>query len=294
MIGFRPAVTWTGRPPLAIAHQGGAAEAPSSTMFAFARAVAHGADMLELDVHATADRELVVIHDATVDRTTDGTGRVDEMTLAQLQRLDAAHWFVRDLGAVHDRPREAYQLRGVATGATAPPAGSAAGDFTVPTLRDVLTRFTSVRVNVDIKETAPAVQPYERLVADTIRACGRSHDVMVASFSDAALLSFRRLAPEVATSAGPTETVAFWSYAHGGQPPSDLPYRALQVPSVYGDLDVVTPDLIAAARRHDVAVHVWTIDDAVTMRRLLELGVDGIVTDRPSVLRDVAARRDRD
>ena len=282
---------WAPDRPLLIAHQGGAAEAPSSTMFAFATAVAAGAQMFELDVHATADGHLVVLHDATVDRCTDGTGEVDRLTLDQIRRFDAAHWYEPGVGVVADRPAEVYRLRGIATGQRPPPEGFTAADFTVPTLDEVLRRFPAIPVNVDIKQTAPATKPYEEALATLLRRAGRTHDVMVASFSDEALAAFRELAPEVATSAGPSEVLAFWSYAHGHGPRPDVAYRALQVPEHFEDLLVVSEEFVAAAKEFDLAVHVWTVDEPNAMHRLLDRGVDGIVTDRPTVLADVLAAR---
>lgn len=286
------AAGWTGGPPLAIAHQGGAAEAPSSTMFAFAMAVERGVDMLELDVHATADGHLVVLHDDTVDRTTDGTGSVDALPLERISGLDAAHWFVPDVGTAHDRRPSEYCFRGVATGHRRPPPGFTPRDFTIPTLLDVLNTFTTVRVNIDIKRTAPHTPAYEHLVAEAVTRAGRGDDVMVASFEESALDTFRAAAPHVATSAGPDEALRFWEHAHGrAAPPERRVYRALQLPLDLGDMRVVTPDLVTASRRHDVAVHVWTIDDEPTMHELLDLGVDGVVTDRPSLLRQVLDER---
>lgn len=282
---------WTNG-PLVIAHQGGAAEAPSSTLHAFATAQRNGAHMFELDVHATADGRLVVLHDPTVDRCTDGTGQVDTLSLEAIRRLDAAHWFEPDVGVAHDRPQAAYALRGIATGDREPPAGFAADDFTVPTLEAVLERFPEVLVNVDIKQTAPATTPYEAVLAEVLRRTGRCSDVMVGSFSDAAMAEFRTLAPEVATSAAPEEVVAFWSYVNGMAPaPDEIRYRALQVPEVFEDLTVVTERFVAAAHEAGLAVHVWTVDDQPSMHRLLDFGVDGIVTDRPSVLAAVVAER---
>jgi glycerophosphoryl diester phosphodiesterase len=282
---------WTGG-PLVIAHQGGAAEAPSSTLYAFATARRNGAQMFELDVHATADGHLVVLHDPTVDGFTDGTGQVDQISLDAIQRLDAAHWFEPGVGVAHASPVAAYALRGIATGAREAPAGFGAADFTVPTLETVLRRFPDVLVNVDIKQTAPETTPYEAEVADVVRRTGRTHNVMVGSFSDAALAEFRRLAPEVATSAAPEEVLAFWSYVNGhAAQPDEIRYRALQVPEVFGDLTVVTDRFVAAAHEAGVAVHVWTIDDEASMHRLLDFGVDGIVTDRPSVLAAVVEDR---
>ena len=279
--------------PLVIAHQGGAAEAPSSTLFAFATAQRSGATMFELDVHATADGHLVVLHDPTVDRCTDGAGQVDQLSLDEIRRLDAAYWFEPDIGVVHDRPADAYALRGIATGDREPPDGFTADDFTVPTLASVLERFPDVLVNVDIKQTAPATAPYEAALAEVLRSTGRTHNVMVGSFSDAALAQFRLLAPEVATSAGPEEVLAFWTFVNGeaGAPPQ-INYRALQVPELYGDLTVVTDQFVASAHESGLAVHVWTVDDEPSMHRLLDYGVDGIVSDRPSRLAHVVARRE--
>ena len=260
-------------------------------MYAFACAVAAGAEMFELDVHATADGHLVVLHDATVDRCTDGTGEVDRLTLDEIRRLDAAHWFEPGVGVVSDRPSEVYRLRGIATGHTPPPAGFAAADFTVPTLEEILLRYPAIAVNVDIKQTAPATKPYEAALGDLLRRLGRTDDVMVASFSDEALAVFRGLAPEVATSAGPSDVLAFWSYAHGHGPRPTVAYRALQVPERYEELLVVSDRFVAAAKDMGLAVHVWTVDDPESMHRLLDLGVDGIVTDRPTVLADVLAAR---
>lgn len=278
---------WERPEPLLIAHQGGAAEAPASTLYAFAAAVGHGADMLELDVHATADGHVVVLHDDSVDRCTDGAGRVADLSLEQLQALDAAHWFVDGIGVDGSHPAAAYTFRGVASGQQEPPAGSARTDFVIPTLEAVLNAFPGVGVNIDIKQTAPAVRPYEAAVAETVRRSGRAGDVMVASFSDDALAAFRQTAPDIPTSAGPHEVAQFWSYAHGQGPAPDLAFHALQVPQTFGELTVVTDDFVAAASRHDLPVHVWTVDDEPAMHRLLDLGARGIVTDRPSVLRRV-------
>jgi glycerophosphoryl diester phosphodiesterase len=283
---------WAPAQPLCIAHQGGAAEAPSSTLFAFATAVANGAEMFELDVHATADGRLVVLHDATVDRCTDGRGRIDTLTLDQIRALDAAHWFKPGAGVVPGGPPATYPLRGIATGQRLAPKGFTADDFCVPTLEAVLERFPGIPVNIDIKQTAPETQPYEAALAEVLRRHHRTGDVMVASFSDVALEQFRGLAPEVATSAGPDEVLAFWTYANGAGPaPAAWDFQALQVPEVFGDVTVVTQRFVDAAHEAGLAVHVWTIDDVDVMHRLLRYGVDGIVTDRPSVLRAVLDRR---
>ena len=275
---------WTARRPLNIAHQGGGLEAPSNTLFAFAGAVDKGSHGLELDIHATADGHLVVLHDATVDRTTGSSGRVDSMTLEQVRRLDAAHWFVPGAGAVHGADPDAYVWRGIATGQRRPPPGFDPPDFTIPTLAEVLERFPGTYVNIDIKNGPPDTAAYEQALVDLLERYTRADDVIVASFLDDAMARFKRLAPRVWTSAGPAATAAFWAAArHGGG--ADVPgHCALQVPLTHEGVTVVTEDFVRKAHDHGLAVHVWTIDDVPTMRWLLDIGTDGIVTDRPQLL----------
>lgn len=288
---------WLERRVLDFAHQGGALEAPSDTLFALKRARALGADVLEIDVHATADGEVVLIHDTTVDRTTDGSGRVDEHTLAALKELDAAYWFVEGCGACRDRPPGKYEHRGYATGDRRIPPGLAertglAGlepnDFTVPTLREVLETFPDTFLNVEIKRTAPETEPYEREVARLLQEYDRVHDVAVVSFHDRAIERFKAHAPAVDTATATARTAAFWGSSRAALPGGPSPrYEAVQVPIEYEGVRVVTEDFVQDAHDNDLAVHVWTIDDPATMRWLVDVGVDGIMTDRPTVLRAV-------
>lgn len=288
-----PAVAnpWTERRVLNIAHQGGEIEAPSNTLFAFKTAIQKGSDVLELDVHATADRHLVVIHDATVDRTTDGTGRVDAMTLEQIRQLDAAHWFVPRCGTCHDKPGDAYAYRGFATGTQRLPkrlAGFTPGDFKIPTLDEVLRTFPGVLINIEIKASAPDTEPYEEELAALLERHGRTTDTIVVSFLDNAIERFKLYAPDVSTATGTAETGAFWASSQGPLPGAPNPrYHALQVPITLEGVTVVTEDFVADAHANDLAVHVWTINDRATMEWLIEIGVDGIMTDRPTLLEKV-------
>lgn len=215
---------WLAKRFLNIAHQGGEDEAPSNTMFAFKSAVAsRGADMLELDVQLTSDGELVVIHDDTVTRTTDGpTARPDSqvrvMTLAQVQALDAGYWF-RPGSYSHDSgiPAEQFIYRGVRTGAKPPPAGFTADDFRIPTLREVLDSFPTTPINIEIKmpkicdgglecdNPALGIPTAQALAAllDQPAYSGRT-DLIVVSFSDTLLQVFNLLdaAPKVALAPG--------------------------------------------------------------------------------------------
>jgi len=246
------------------------------------RAVAAGADALELDVHAAADGQLVVCHDATVDRTTGGNGAISTLTIDQLRRLDNAFWWVPGEVVETGRAPEDYPLRG-----RAPRDRSLA----VATLDEVLEAFPDTFLNLDIKQTAPAVRAYEETLARTLRAHRRIDDVIVASFNDAATDAFRTFAPEIGTSAGAVATAAFWRAAHEGEPGPELPAVALQVPPSIGAMTVCDPVFVEAAHRAGLAVHVWTIDDADEMARLIDLGVDAIMSDVPSVLSGVLADR---
>lgn len=278
---------WRRRGPLHFAHQGGAGEAPSNTLYAFTTALRNGASALEMDVHATADGHLVVVHDDTVDRTTQGSGAVHTLTLAQIRGLDAAYWFT-PAGS----PDGGHPLRGIATGDQPAPPGFAPQHFTIPLLAEVLTAFPGVPLNIDIKTTAPATPAYEQALADLLAEHNRSDGTMVASFHDVALARFSATGSPVPTSAGPQRTAEFWNAVQRGEPGIALPeHQALQVPITYEDLTVVDAPFVAAAHARDLAVHVWTIDDAPTMHWLLDLGVDGVVTDRPSIARAVFAQR---
>lgn len=267
-----------------LAHQGGDDLWPSNTMMAFENAAALGADVLELDVHLTADGQFVVIHDATVDRTTDGTGAVAERTLAELTALDAGFdWvpdepadgvvFEADAGASGAEPSD-----GDAGAAAAAPPYRGMG-LAIPTLAEVLAAFPNAAVNVEIKQDDPEVA---RALCSELRSENATDRVMVGSFHAPALRAFRDACPEVATSAAPREVLTFFLLArarlHRIYSP---PFEALQVPTEQSGLTVVTPHFVEAAHQRGVDVHVWTIDDVPTMNRLVAMGVDGLITDRP-------------
>jgi glycerophosphoryl diester phosphodiesterase len=262
---------WLDRRVIAYGHQGGAWEAPSSTLFAIRRALEIGATGIELDVHATSDGALVVCHDSTVDRTTNGTGEISNLTLAEVRELDNAY-------VTPGLDPSSYPHRGKA------PADP---DFRVATLGEalaVIDGFPGTVVNLDIKGTVPEVTPYEEKLAAELRAVGRTTDVIVASFNDAATKAFRSFAPEIATSAGTIGSAEFWRAAHQGEKQPELPYVALQVPLRHGDLEVVDEILVNTAHENGIAVHVWTLNDPAEMQHALDLGVDGIISDLPTTL----------
>ena len=168
---------WLERRVIAYAHQGGAWEGPSSTIHAIAHALEAGATAIELDVHATADGELVVCHDATVDRTTASSGTIASFTLAELRAMDFSYWWIPGADVTPGRSAADYPFRGRAPGDKT---------FGIATLREVLERFPGVVLNLDIKQTAPVVAPYEEALARLLVEYDRVDDVIVASFLDPA------------------------------------------------------------------------------------------------------------
>ncbi|MGC1420388.1 MAG: glycerophosphodiester phosphodiesterase [Acidimicrobiales bacterium] len=260
---------------MAFAHQGGSYEGPSSTLFAIQAALDAGASAIELDVHATKDRHIVVCHDGTVDRTTNHHGAINELTLAQLSEMDNAYWWIAGETVTPGRSEEEYVLRGRA------PADRR---LAINTLEEVATAFPGVLLNLDIKGTAPIVEPYEELLASELARLECTSSVIVASFHDDAIQRFRAAAPDVATSAATNEMATFYFSMLDGAAPVVPPVVAFQVPAKVNDIEVVSERLVEAAHRADVAVHVWTINEVEEMVRLLDLGVDGIVSDRPTPL----------
>ena len=277
--------------PLVIAHAGGDQDYPHSTMYAYTLSVAAGADVLELDVQLTADGVLIVQHDDTVDRTTETTGPVADLTLAEIQALDNAHWFVPGLWGDRSRPAAEYVFRGVRGGAVEPPPGFGAEDFRVATFREVAERFPHHVLDVEIKlqrgpdgeeDPRSGIAAAEVLAAE-IAELGRQDSVIVACFDDEVLAAFQQLAPEVATTPGTDELVAWWLAGEALHPR----YRVVQVPFTYSGIEVVQPDLVD--RVHDEGLEVWVwlsgtdvLEEREFYAELIRRGVDGIIAGRPA------------
>jgi glycerophosphoryl diester phosphodiesterase len=272
---------WVDRRVIAYAHQGGAWEAPSSTLYAIRAALDAGATGIELDVHATADGDLVVCHDATVDRTTNGTGALAVLATDEVRSLDNAYWWAPGADVTPGLDPGAYPFRGLAPDDRR---------FRIALLEEVLDEFEGVVLNLDIKQTAPAVEPYEQELAAVLRRFGRVDDVIVASFDDAATEAFSSFAPEIPTSAGTACVAMFYQSVRAGEPPAPMRHVALQVPASHAGVTLVDAQFVDAAHRQGLAVHVWTIEEESEMERLCALGVDGIITDRPSALVGVLDR----
>ena len=250
--------------PLLFAHRGGAALAPENTLPAFLNGVRLGADALELDVRLTADDQVVVFHDETLERTTNGSGKVRDHTLAELKQLDAGYNFSNDGGATHPA-----RDKGV----------------TIPTLAEVYAEFPAQLINIDIKDPLP--EAAERLAA-AIEQAGASDRTIVGSFHTTILTHFRNLAPAVATAASEGETRAFFLFNLAGLGRLHRPLGDVyQIPTSAGVAQLDTARFISNAHRLNQAVHYWTIDDPDEMRRLLEMGADGIITNRPDLALEI-------
>ena len=280
---------WLGQRVMNMAHSGGEDESPMNTMYAFEQAADAGADMLELDVQLTADDDLAVIHDATVDDSTDQTGRVADYSMDELRDMDAAHWFVPGRSTVHDDPDAEYPLRGARDG-TVEVDGHEPEDFGVPSLSDVLEAFPDTPVNIEIKGSGTPESYLEaaEVLGDRLASTERD-DLIVGSFSDDALARFHELAPDVDMSAGQNAMIAYYL--------SDAPLPegvvALQVPVTYSGLRVVSRDFVDRAHEDGYAVHAWfsgsAPDDADTYAEIIDTCVDGLMPSRPSVLEQVMA-----
>jgi len=288
-----PTEPWLARRPLVIAHAGGDLEAPHETLYAYKHAIAAGADMLEMDLRLSADHQLMVMHDDTLDRTTNATGAVRDLTVAQLQALDNGYWFVPNCWSCHDRPPSEYTLRGVRTGATPPPAGYTAADFTIPTFEQMLTNFPDRLMDIEIKDGPDGMAAAEALAA-RLNGSPQAARVVVVSFDDTILAHFHELAPTIATSPGLDATTKW--FLTPGRPP--LPGNAsLQVPPVYSGIPVVSQQFVADAHAAHLAVWVWfngNDDDVPAVwNQLLDYGVDGLITGKPAQLQAVLDARDQ-
>ena len=274
--------------PLVLAHTGGEDAYPGSTMFGFVESAKAGVDLLDLNVQLSRDGVLVVHHDDSTERTTDFTGKVAEMTVAQLAKLDNAYWFTEECGVCHDQPQSAYRWRGVRTGAKPPPPGYTAEDFAIPTLASVLERFPKVPLGIEIKGKGKPAADAARVLARQLTEAGMLDRVVVSAFDDETLQRFRREAPTVEVSPSLAMSTA-WVTARTPLPKG---IRILQLPPEYEiakgqpKFPVITPELIRDSHAKGYLIWVWpndrTMENLDSYRKFLVEGLDGLNINFPA------------
>lgn len=253
--------------PLIYAHRGGAALRPENTIAAFDHGLACGAEGLEFDVHLSRDGMVVIHHDDTLERTTNGRGPLAALTASELAALDAGYHF-------EDDDDTGFPFRGQGIG--------------VPTLREVLRRYPDARLIIEVKVGG---EQLARRVVDEVRDAGAVDRVAIGSFYPEALGAVRRYEPSIATGAAKEETRWALYRSWIGMGIGATPYREFQVPEWAGYTPIVTRRFVHAAHRAGIPVKVWTVNGAEDMRRLVAVGVDALITDRPDLARSVVDTR---
>ncbi|MDD5503084.1 MAG: glycerophosphodiester phosphodiesterase family protein [Candidatus Thermoplasmatota archaeon] len=235
---------------LTVGHRGANAYAPENTLASFRKAILMGMDMIELDVHMTSDSQLAVIHDDTVDRTTDGTGYIYSMTMEDLKKLDAGSWF----------------------------NASFTGER-IPTLEEslALVKQYGIKVNIEIK-TVPMTYPgIEQQVVDMVHSMGMTDQVLISSFS-----------PYSTMYCGLNSDIQCGMLMNFDSPPGlECSIIAAFAEAIHPEASFTTQDLVNSAHSSGLKVNVWTVDDPVDMMAFYEMGCDGIITNCPDVLLDV-------
>lgn len=255
--------------PLVFAHRGGGLF-PENTLEAFQYSAKLGVDVLELDIHSTADGVLVVFHDRNIKRTTDDKGSVSKLTLAELKQLDAGYNFTADGGKTFP-----FRDKGI----------------TVPTLEEVFDALPNMKFNIEPKQAEPSVT---KPLCEMIMARNMQDKVIVGSFRQVAVDEFREYCPEVATSATPREALTFFAmYKLGLADSYTPPFQALQIPQNLWKLPVVDKQFVEASHKLNLQVHVWTINETEDMQRLIDAKADGIMTDYPDRLLELVGRAEK-
>ena len=240
--------------PLLLAHRGSRILGPENTFEAFDIAHEAQADALEIDIRLSRDKTLLVFHDETLERVTNGFGKITDHTLIQLKHFDAAYHFKNQEG-------EAYRGRLIR----------------LPTLNELFEAYPSVRINIDIKDKNPLVA---ELLVKSITKASAENRVLVGSFHQKVITRFREIAPEIPTAASPKEVSKFFALSHTHLKHAKVDSAALQIPPRFGWLNLSSKHFINLAKRSNQPIHYWTINTSEEIRRLIAAGADGIVTDR--------------
>ena len=246
---------------LNIAHRGGLGLSPENTIVSFQRAIKEGADILELDIRSTSDSMLVLLHDETVDRTTNGKGKISELTLKEAKKLNAGYrWTENDSLSF---PFRALNIK-------------------IPTFDEFLTNFKDYKLNIEIKQHDKFIA---KKLCDYLKENQIEDNVVIGSFNDEVLDEFRYHCPDVATSPGRDEIRTFYGFSYlyldkFYSPKSDI----YQLPEFFGTTHVLTKRFVNGIKQKNIPIFVWTVNDPDEMQRFIDLGVKGIITDYPDRL----------
>ena len=249
---------------LNIAHRGGLGLSPENTIVSFQRAIKEGADILELDIRSTSDSMLVLLHDETVDRTTNGKGRISDLTLKEAKTLNAGYWWT-------ENDSLSFPFRTL--------------NIKIPTFNEFLTNFKDYKLNIEIKQHDKFIA---KKLCESIKENQIQDNVVIGSFDDEVLDEFRYQCPDVATSPGRDEISTFYGFSYVYldkfyRPKSDI----YQLPEFFRTTHVLTERLVDAAKQKNIPIFVWTVNDPDEMRRFIEMGLNGIITDYPDRLSKV-------
>ena len=249
---------------LNIAHRGGLGLSPENTIVSFQRAIKEGADILELDIRSTSDSILVLLHDETVDRTTNGKGKISELTLKEAKKLNAGYrWTENDSLSF---PFRALNIK-------------------IPTFDEFLTNFKDYKLNIEIKQHDKFIA---KKLCDYLKENQIEDNIVIGSFNDEVLDEFRYHCPDVATSPGRDEIRTFYGFSYiylnkFYYPKSDI----YQLPEFFGTTHVLTKRFVNAIKQKNIPIFVWTVNDPDEMQRFIDLGVKGIITDYPDRLSEI-------
>ena len=249
---------------LNIAHRGGLGLSPENTIVSFQRAIKEGADILELDIRSTSDSILVLLHDETVDRTTDGKGRISELTLKEAKRLNAGYQWTADDSI-------SFPFRTL--------------NIKIPTFNEFLANFKDYKLNIEIKQHDNFIA---KKLCESLKENQIGDNVVIGSFNDEVLDEFRYHCPDVATSPGRNEIRTFYGFSYVYldrfySPKSDI----YQLPDFFGSTHVLTEKFVNAIKQKNIPIFVWTVNEPDEMKKFIEMGLDGIITDYPDRLSKV-------
>ncbi len=268
--------------PIVLAHTAGEDEFPASTLFAFGESVKAGVDMLDLNINLTEDGELLVQHDDTFDRNTNGTGAVVDLTAAEAWELDAAYWFTQDCADCRDKAEADYLWRGIRTGEKEPPEGYTADDFALPTLRQLVERFPDIPLNIEIKGEGEIALRTADVLAEQLQELGRSEASVVASFSDEVVAYYHSIDPDTEVSPG-LNVLTGWVLERTPVPDG---MRILQLPPEFSGLQVITPQLVADSTAAGYPIWVWPnsrdLENLESYRDFLRQGIVGLNINFPA------------